>query len=341
MLVSTRTHCLTPAQMRRIAPLALAILAACATQGALAQTPPPAGTGIFLSNGILGTANYVGNGSASYATGAGISIYNGGGMSFDGQPFFALTSAPLPIGLTTGTLSTIGSSGPGGGALAEVTATADLRGGVLRANVLGTTTGSFSPLGPASARGIAGAQMRDNLNFQVLGGGTSTVTVTAHLDGFFALHDPLYASASQAMSLDFGGGSFSEIGGEFISGSLNTYYGHNGASGYVPPSGWLSYSFSNETIAGFDFVGVLGVSDGQRAALNFNLSADCFGATCGFGNTGRIGLVLSDNVSFRSDSGIFLTAANPVAPVPEPETWALLAAGLGLLGNFARRRRRA
>lgn len=42
---------------------------------------------------------------------------------------------------------------------------------------------------------------------------------------------------------------------------------------------------------------------------------------------------LAPAVSFTSDSGVFLTAA-----VPEPQTWAMLLGGLGVLGSVARRR---
>ncbi len=54
--------------------LALAAAVACTAQGAAAQTPPPPGVGIYLANSIAGTNNYVGDGSASYATGPGVSI---------------------------------------------------------------------------------------------------------------------------------------------------------------------------------------------------------------------------------------------------------------------------
>ena len=342
-MTSTRIRSLAlPNPVARAVRIAFAAAAACAAQGAAAQTPPPPGVGIYLDNSVSGTNNYVGNGSATYATGPGISIYSGGGLHVDGQPFYALTSAPLPAGLTTGTLSSIGSSGVNGGPVGEVTSTGDLAGGVLRVNVLGAnTSGLYNPVGPTTARGIASAQLRDNLTFQVLGGGVADITVTAHLDGFFALDDPAYASASQAMTLGIGGAAFSELGGESDVNGFSSYQGHNSASGYVPPYGWVSYSFSNETPAGFDFVGVFQVSDGQRSALSLGLTTDCWGATCGFAHTGSIGLVLPDHVRFTSDSGVFLSAVNAVAPVPEPETWALMLAGLAVLGRIAKRRPRS
>ncbi len=251
-------------------------------------------------------------------------------MSVDGQPFYALSSAPLPVGRTAGTLSSIGSSGVNGGPLAEVTSTADLAGGVLRVNVLSAnTSGQYDPVRPTTARGIARALMRDNLSFQVLGGGSADITVTAHLDGSIALNDPFYGQGNQDMSLGFGGAAFSEYG--HVNGSSSS-------SGYGQPYGWLSYSFSNETPEGFDFTGIVQVRDGQRSAVSLDLLADCWGATCDFAHTGTVGLVLPENVRFTSDSGVFLSSMNAVAPVPEPETWALMLAGLAMIGRIGRKR---
>ncbi|MEO7056793.1 MAG: PEPxxWA-CTERM sorting domain-containing protein, partial [Caldimonas sp.] len=163
------------------------------------------------------------------------------------------------------------------------------------------------------------------------------ITVTAHLDGSSAFHDPGYAEFSQAMDLYLGGASFSEIGG---ANNFTSYYGINGASGYVPPSGWQSYSFSNQTPQGFDFSGVLRVGDLERDVFHLGLNLDCSCATCDFMHTGSIGLSLPEGVSYTSDSGVFLTAGSlPVSPVPEPETWALMLAGLGIVGHFTRRRK--
>lgn len=78
--------------------------------------------------------------------------------------------------------------------------------------------------------------------------------------------------------------------------------------------------------------------DLERTGFNLGLSVDCWGAACGFEHTASIGLVLPEGVSYTSDSGVFLTGVTAVAPVPEPETWALMLAGLGVVGRLARRR---
>ncbi len=321
--------------------LAFGALVLVAHSVAFSQPLPPPGVGIYLSNAVTGTFGGVGNGDASYATGPGVSIYNGGGLQVFPAPYYAVTSPqPMPLGLTAGTLSSVGSSGPTAGNYAEVVASADLRGGVLRASVVGGNSLGLppNPVGPNEGRGLATAFMQDHLTFQVASGGTADITVTAHLDGFFTVTDPVYGFAGQTMSLNIGGAHFTELGGQLNNGG-GTYHGHNGASGFGPPYGWVSYSFSNETPTGFDFTGILAVSDGERTTFNLGLDLDCAGGSCGFTRTGTVGLVLPQNVTFTSDSGVFL-AGNGVTPVPEPETWALMLAGLGLLGNFARRRQR-
>ena len=313
--------------MSIVSQTALAAVAVCAAQLASAATPPP-GVGIYLDNGLL-TSGYTGNGSASYATGPGISIYSNGGTQIDvaSTSNFKLTSSPLALGVTTGTLSSTGTGSTG--AVASVSSTADLSAGVLRVAVAAGSGG----------RGIAGAQMKDNLTFQVLAGGTSSITVTAHLDGSFMPNELRNYGLSQSMNLSFfGQASFSQVAGK-VNPTSPYYFSNSGPTGYSPPSGWQSYSFSNQSASGFDFVGKLAVTDGQRMGLNFNLGVDCQEAVCDFGNTGRIGFILPSNVKFTSDSGVFLTAdAPPVTAIPEPETWALMLGGLAFVGGIARRR---
>jgi len=58
---------------------------------------------------------------------------------------------------------------------------------------------------------------------------------------------------------------------------------------------------------------------------------------------GRVGIRLSDGSTYASGSiryDNFWFRGSPIPTVPEPETWAMLLAGLGVTGALARRRRR-
>jgi hypothetical protein len=64
----------------------------------------------------------------------------------------------------------------------------------------------------------------------------------------------------------------------------------------------------------------------------FNSSAD-------FSNTARIRLEgIPVGVTFKSESGVFLTGGSPVSSVPEPDTLTLMGLGIAGVMGFARRR---
>lgn len=317
---------------RFAAPMRLASLAAalCSAPAAWSQSVLPPGVGIYLEQTIVGI------GEASYASSGTVSIYSGGGLSTssNSQFTYGLTSpTTMPLGLTTATLSSIGSNIPYGHATGEASATADLSGGVLRSTTASFADVPFQQVGPVSARVETTAVMQDFVTFAVASSEGADVTVSAHLDGNYALSDPYYSNGSADMTVVFGG-SFTYYAGLNAAGDITAYHG-------AVLGDYSSYTFSNETPTGFDFTGVLHVTDQERIRVAAGLYLDCSFSSCGFGNTARIGLDVPTGVSYTSDSGVFLAGANAVAPIPEPETWAMLLAGFAVLGGMARRRAKA
>ncbi|MDP9115891.1 MAG: PEPxxWA-CTERM sorting domain-containing protein [Actinomycetota bacterium] len=314
--------------------IALAVATACVGPAALAQAALPPGVGVYLENAVVGI------GDSNYASSNSVTIYSGGGLQVNGPSMgdtYGLTSAPtMPLGLTTATLSSIGSNVPAGyHATGTASATADLAGGVLRGSTGSVANVPYQPVGPVSARVITASFMQDFLTFAVAGTDGADVTVTAHLDGSYAMSDPYYGGGNVRMVLNLGG-SFSYYGSDNAAGNTN---GYNGAV----LGDFTRYSFSNETPTGFDFTGTLHVTDGERIQTSAGLYLDCAYSACDFGNTARIGLTVPTGVSYTSDSGVFLTATGgtvpPVTAVPEPGTWALMLAGFATLGSVTRRRR--
>lgn len=94
---------------------------------------------------------------------------------------------------------------------------------------------------------------------------------------------------------------------------------------------WVQNSLSLMQFDGW--LDIVGTSVTINPTLYLSVSCD-IGLVCDYGNTAKFSFVgLPSSVSFTSDSGVFLTSA-----VPEPQTAAMLLAGLLAVGWMARRR---
>jgi hypothetical protein len=187
----------------------------------------------------------------------------------------------------------------------------------------------------SSVEGQAFAGLGDGLNFVVAGAGPTTVTdigVTIDLHGSMA-----------------GAGSFLQEQVLFSSPGVNDAQFLNqisvgAAPGALPvisfsnASGWVSYSFSPFTPDHLVFHGVYALTGAtQHVDIGEVIYAEASNGVSDYAHTSDFSLSLPSNVTYTSDSGVFLTGANGV---PEPGAWSLALLGLGLAGAALRRRAR-
>lgn len=135
-----------------------------------------------------------------------------------------------------------------------------------------------------------------------------------------------YSTPAESATVTVGASSASGVA---PSNTTNVYNGTTSWSSWYG-NGWDSYTtyhYSNTTTIGGNFNAFLGLDSGALSVLN---------------NTGLLGFNLwtQGNVTLNQVAFNATYDLTPVAsPVPEPETYAMLLAGLGLLGFTARRRK--
>ncbi len=196
--------------------------------------------------------------------------------------------------------------------------------------------------GQAGGTGVSVASVADTLHFLISGASPQTVTtigVAFHVDGVIDAFTPAGDSiADLSAVLQLGGGYFQ---GNILS---------NVSSGYAPvltegppPSGWLTQSLSPNAPGDFTFHGTLALTGAtQDLGVYESLFGLCgLGTACDYSHTASLSFTLPSNVSFTSDSGVFLTQPIGAPGVPEPASWSLMLVGFGGLGVLLRRTRRA
>jgi len=137
------------------------------------------------------------------------------------------------------------------------------------------------------------------------------------------------------------GANYTQTIGLSITGASVTLFARENTSSsgpfaYYPYTyGFRDMSLTNATVSGFDWSGVLAVSDGESVSFYLNQGGQVFsGASADFSNTLQFSFLnLPSDVTFTSDSGVFLTGG-----VPEPSIWAMMLTGFLGLGALAWRR---
>lgn len=195
------------------------------------------------------------------------------------------------------------------------------------------------------SQALTTAQMNDVLHFQVPLGqhdssGFAYIPITLEFEGGILADAEAYGWADYRVNL----GSGEQIllqntiardaaGNLYPWSGMNAYWGSTSnpltTSDNIHWNATLQLHTSNGIISGNDAL----------YTLNFGSSfaTSAAGSFVAYGNTAGISFDLPEDVLLTSDSGVFLTAA----AVPEPETYAMLLAGLGMLGFTAKRRKSA
>jgi len=329
-------------QRRRIALAMTSAVAALSfsPQAFAAGVTTTAGTYVGLSRGcdVLYTAGLgslqIGNGSnnvpclaSSYDEDVSTGGLTGARITYSGT----VDSTGTATSVFGHTHETLFRDGPSDGAFADAYTAANLADGTLRVHAQGGTV----YVGQSGEGAVATARFVDGLHFNVAGAAADAVTA-------IGVH---YTLEGHAVSGGFGSGHA----------EMDTAFGLGNAGFVVAAAGrgfdpfaitshtervWASFGYSalDPTHVAFDGIyNLLGST--QTLGIDAYLSAGAAFADLDYGNTLRVSFTLPGNVSYTSDSGVFLSAPSVVTPVPEPETWALMMAGVGLLGHYARRRR--
>ena len=297
------------------------VLAGTILAAGVSVTPSNAATSIFVQASASGATGGLYSVGVRYFSPFGLTTFDSGSPT-------GTTSGVSPSSAATGlTAISLAAAVNGTRASGSSTASADISTGTVKATANSDTFLSG---------GAGSAEFAEDVTFFVAGGGSRQITVVSHLNGTIGAFANSFSVSGLSYILNFG--TTSNIVYSSLGSQSGFTFSAGGASSPIP-MGWDSYSLSNVTSTGFDFVGLLTISDGETRTVQQRLNLNCQeGVNCDYGHTGSIDLRLPSGVSFSSRSGVFLKPA-PVSSVPEPATWAMLLMGFGFLGSRLRRRR--
>ncbi len=198
-----------------------------------------------------------------------------------------------------------------------------------RASYAGSlATGTIRALAQASERGRADAsvQLKDTLTFTGLAAGNNNIHFELALTGF--------AAWDRAPGLTLPGGSGVGNAAIQVTRGVSVLQKSSATFKVYDPAidRTLTLDFAVTPQApSFDFVMSLFAS---IDVYQLNLGKPVGSGLLDLSHTAQLSMSMPEGVNMQSSSGVFLTQA-----VPEPATWAMLFAGLGIVGAAARRRK--
>jgi hypothetical protein len=284
----------------------------------------------------------------------GVGYVSSGGCSPNNPGPPAITCGLMASGTTDTTgklnasfdsLSMTGSIGPQpliGVPAASATATAYAAASLATGSVGVAASGTYLDYrvpssGQAGGTSSSFAQINDTLHFNIANVSPTTVTdipISFTVRGLMTINTAAGDSGGLIRAI-------LQLGNGYLEDDLNS-----GSTTYTPtllaPTSALNWVSFSVTPTGpvpapglFTMTGVYAVT-GSHADLGVagTLSAQCgYGTSCEYSNTGIISFNLPGNVTYTSDSGVFLTGASA------PEPGSIVLAAIGLAGLLLRRRK--
>ena len=127
-------------------------------------------------------------------------------------------------------------------------------------------------------------------------------------------------------------------------GNFNSYVTASGnvdAAGFAGGNSTLHLKVGSADYASFEFA----EGTNWNTKANFNTTGALGDSLSlydisknGTANLNKVNATLVGSVTLSDTGALAITPVSPVSPIPEPDTWAMLLAGLSLLGAMARRR---
>lgn len=296
--------------------------------GSVVQTP---NGGIVNVGGVVSyNSNIAANGAP---VGSSVNIYPGSGTTYMTPAALGLTSATVQVSSSTPVYGFY----PGTVFSASALGTANLATGSV-----GVSAGSAQycvGLTCTHTSGAAGAQIMDTLTFHIAGASNTTVTnigVQFAIDGS---SDPGVPSQPGVAGPHANMTGLMDLGTGGIEYNFDTTTGEPADGRILGDSGWASSTIVSQTPGSFIFDGTYSlVGSTVNIPVDVFLQCSAQGGSCSYADTAAISFDLPSNVSFTSDSGVFLT--QQASAVPEPTFWPLLAGVLLIAMGITCNRRR-